>query len=247
MPLVSYPFLLLAVHQPSFPTTVSFLLAKCSLRPLVDLRITHTHFPTSVITLALVSFSVSTPNSRIMFSFKTSLVAALAVVPAMATASNAPSSVNVYFGQNGNAYLSDVCDDDSLEYITLGFVNVSPENGGGAGYPGTNFANHCWAGNYDNNGYVSDLLNDCPYLNPSVDTCQSVYKKKILLSIGGVLTEDSNYTVSTPENGVEFANFIWGAFGPYDPSWEDKPRPFDHDDVHVAVDGYDFDIEADGQ
>lgn len=175
-------------------------------------------------------------------------MAALAVVPAFATHTHKASSVNVYFGQHGNETLSDVCDDPALEYITLAFVNVSPENGGGAGFPGTNFANHCWAGNYENNGYVSDLLSDCPYLNPSVAICQSEFKKKILLSIGGELTETSNYTVSTPENGVEFANFIWGAFGPYDESWEGKPRPFDYDGVHVAVDGYDFDIESfDGQ
>lgn len=176
------------------------------------------------------------------------MVAALAVVPALASAGNRASSVNVYFGQNGYDNLTDVCEDSSLEYITLGFVNVSPENGGGAGYPGTNFAAHCWAGNYDNNGYVSDLLSDCPYLNPGVDICQSVHNKKILLSIGGVLTQTSNYTISSAENGVEFANFIWGAFGPYDASWEGKPRPFDNDGVHVAVDGYDFDLESpDGQ
>lgn len=178
-----------------------------------------------------------------MYFRETFLVAASAVMSALATAS-LPSSVNVYFGQNGNANISDVCADPSLQYITLAFVNVSPENGGGSGYPGSNFANHCWAGNYDNNGDVSDFLDDCPYLNPGVDICQSTYGKKILLSIGGEFTETSNYSVSTAENGYAFADFIWGAFGPYDESWEGQPRPFDYDGVHVAVDGYDFDIES---
>lgn len=66
------------------------------------------------------------------------LVTAVAAVPALATA----STVNVYFGQNGNANLSDVCADPSFEFITLGFINTSPENGGPSGYPGDNFAAH---------------------------------------------------------------------------------------------------------
>ncbi|KAJ4408645.1 Chitinase 2 [Gnomoniopsis sp. IMI 355080] len=176
-----------------------------------------------------------------MFSRADFLVASLAIVPALATG----SSVNVYFGQNGQADIGDVCADPSFEYITLGFIDVSPENGGLSGLPGSNFAGHCWAGDYDNNGYASGLLNDCPYLTPGIEVCQSQYGKKVLLSIGGVFTETSNYSISSYENGVEFANFIWGAFGPYDESWGEQPRPFDYNGVHVAVDGYDFDIESD--
>lgn len=44
------PSFLLFIVQPSYPTTVGFLLAKASLRPLVDPRITHTLSSTSVIT-----------------------------------------------------------------------------------------------------------------------------------------------------------------------------------------------------
>lgn len=177
---------------------------------------------------------------------ESSLAAALAVVPAFATTIG--SSVNVYFGQNGNADIADVCTDTSFDYITLAFINVSPENGGSSGLPGSNFAGHCWAGNYDNNGFVSNLLNDCPYLTPGIEVCQTLFGKKVLLSIGGEFTEVSNYSVSSYENGVEFANFIWGAYGPYDESWGAQPRPFDYGDLHVAVDGYDFDIEsADGK
>ncbi|CAN8100497.1 unnamed protein product [Discula destructiva] len=172
-----------------------------------------------------------------------SLLAALAVVPAWAAGSTA-SSVNAYFGQNGFANISDVCKDDSLEYLTLAFIDVSPENGGAAGYPGSNFAGHCWAGNYNNNGAVSDLLSDCPYLTPGIDVCQSQYGKKILLSFGGDFSKTSNYSISTSQSGVEFADFIWGAFGPYTEAWEGKPRPFDYNGMHVAVDGYDFDIES---
>lgn len=168
------------------------------------------------------------------------LVAALAAVPALATG----SSVNVYFGQHGEADIGTVCADPSFEYISLAFIDVSPENGGASGLPGSNFAGHCWAGDYENNGVVSGLLNDCPYLTPGIEVCQTQYGKKVLLSIGGVFTEASNYSISSYENGVEFATFIWGAYGPYDESWGLQPRPFDYDNVHVAVDGYDFDIES---
>lgn len=168
-------------------------------------------------------------------------MAAFAAVPALATA----STVNVYFGQNENANLSDICADSSFEYITLGFVNVSPENGGASGYPGDNFANHCWAGYYTNNGVESKLLNDCPYLVPGIELCQQKYGKKVLLSVGGY-TDTGSYSISSYHNGVEFAEFLWGAFGPYEESWADQPRPFDSEDTHVAVDGYDFDIEWTG-
>lgn len=175
-----------------------------------------------------------------MYFREASLAAALAAVPALAIG----SSVNVYFGQNGDADIGAVCADPSFEYITLAFINISPENGGSSGLPGSNFAAHCWAGNYENHGFVSDLLDDCPYLTPGIDHCQTQYGKKVLLSIGGEFTAASNYSISSYENGVAFANFIWGAYGPYDDSWGTQPRPFDYDDVHVAVDGYDFDIES---
>lgn len=167
------------------------------------------------------------------------VVAAFAAVPALATAA---STVNVYFGQNGATNLTEVCADPSFEYITLGFINTSPENAGLSGYPGDNFAGHCWAGYYSNNGIESELLNDCPYLVPGIEICQKEYGKKILLSVGGY-TETGSYSISSYQNGVEFAEFIWGAFGPYNETWGDQPRPFDSADSHIAVDGYDFDIE----
>lgn len=173
------------------------------------------------------------------------VVAAAAVVPALGTGSSAASSVNVYFGQNGNTNLSDVCADPSFEYITLGFINTSPENAGSSGYPGSNFAGHCWAGYYSKDGTVSELLDDCPYLVPGIEICQKEYGKKVLLSIGGY-TADGSYTVSSYQKGVEFAEFIWGAFGPYEETWGDQPRPFDSANSHIAVDGYDFDIEWTG-
>lgn len=53
----------------------------------------------------------------------------------------------------------------------------------------------------------------------------------------------SNYEVTTDDNGNDFAEFLYSAFGPYDETW-DGPRPFDTVDGPAAVDGFDFDIEA---
>lgn len=167
---------------------------------------------------------------------------ALATVSATTTGSN----VNVYWGQNGGDNLTTICQNDpTFDYITLGFVNVSPENGGASGYPGDNFAAHCWASWYTNNGAQSQLLSECPYLTPAISICQRL-GKKVLLSIGGVYGTDSNYTISNYDNGADFASFVWNAFGPYNEDWvaNGGPRPFDNGDIHNAVDGYDFDLES---
>lgn len=166
-------------------------------------------------------------------------VAALAAAPVLATS----SSVNVYWGQQGNGDLATACQDSSVDYITLGFVNVSPENGGPSGYPGSNFGAHCWAEWYSAGGYTSKLLSTCPSLTPGIAVCQGL-GKKVLLSIGGEYTDASNYTVSSAKNGADFAEFIYGAFGPYTEAWAGKPRPFDDGDNHNAVDGFDFDLES---
>ncbi|EPE08108.1 glycoside hydrolase family 18 protein [Ophiostoma piceae UAMH 11346] len=162
---------------------------------------------------------------------KTLLAAATASVVAAKS-----GQVNVYYGQQGSDELATVCE-SGVDYVTLAFVNVSPENGGASGYAGDNFANHCWAGYYDD----SVLLKDCPPITNGWQTCKD-NGVKLILSIGGVFSSGSNYTVSTDANAVDFANFLWGSFGPYDPTY-DGPRPFDVDGVHNSVDGFDFDIE----
>lgn len=175
--------------------------------------------------------------------FRQSFVAAAIVAaPTLVSA----SSVNVYWGQNGDGDLATACEDPSIDYITLGFVNISPENGGVTGYPGTNFGAHCWAEWYEADGSASNLLSECPHLTPGIAVCQQL-GKKVLISIGGVYDViGDNYRVSSWDNGVEFAKFMWGAFGPIDSAWVEagKPRPFDDGTTSNAVDGYDFDIES---
>lgn len=69
-------------------------------------------------------------------------LAALAVSPALAS----QYGVNVYWGQKTEASLSSVCTSDGFEYITLAFLNNSPEQDpSGLNYPGSNFAGNCGA------------------------------------------------------------------------------------------------------
>ncbi|KAM0356169.1 hypothetical protein ACHAPU_000564 [Fusarium lateritium] len=146
--------------------------------------------------------------------------------------------LNGYWGQLGSDPLKAYCDSQP-EYVTLSFVNQAPENSE-TGYPGTNFAGHCAAGTYEG----SNLLTECYGIMEGIPYCQE-RGVKILLSIGGVYNEQgSNYKVTTKDNGVDFANFLHSAFGPFDPNW-DGPRPFDSNGNHPAVDGFDFDIEHD--
>jgi len=176
---------------------------------------------------------------------QTLTVAALAVAPALAT-----PAVNVYWGQRGTSRLRTYCETSSFEYVTVGFINKSPEQDPSkSGYPGIDFAVHCDADKYTGtNGQSSNLLSQCTKIAADVRYCQKK-GKKVLLSIGGQFGPNSDYTISSAPKGEEFANFVWGAFGPYKASWGKKPRPFDDNyradegEEHFAFDGFDFDIE----
>lgn len=178
---------------------------------------------------------------------RTFTLAALTVASALAT-----PAVNVYWGQSGGAddRLSTYCD-GSMEYVTVGFINNSPENDpSGLGYPGSDFGVHCQASKYqDADGVDSKLLNKCGQIAADVRYCQKK-GKKVLLSIGGEWNPPkSDYTISSGPDGEAFADFVWGAFGPYNDNWEGKPRPFDDNygaepgEEHFVFDGFDFDIE----
>ncbi|KAK4237836.1 putative glycoside hydrolase, partial [Achaetomium macrosporum] len=180
---------------------------------------------------------------------KTLAIAALAAAPAVAT-----PAVNVYWGSGPTSdRLRDYCDSTGFEYVTLGFVNSSPEQDpSGQRYAGTDFAAHCVAAKYQNpdTGVNSKLLSQCGLISADIRYCQSK-GKKVLLSIGGQWNPPkADYAISSPPEGEYFADFIWGAFGPYTSAWKDKPRPFDdfyegeeEGQEHFVFDGFDFDIE----
>lgn len=165
-------------------------------------------------------------------------LAALAVVPVLAE-----PAVNVYWGQAGNVSLGAYCESGGFDYITIGFINNSPEQDqSGLDYPGTNFGGHCAAEVYEKDGNKSQLLRSCDAIAEDIPKCQAS-GKKVLLSIGGAWINGTNYTVSSPQKGEEFADFLWHAFGPPDPTYVGA-RPFDvAGDNQIIVDGFDFDIE----
>jgi hypothetical protein len=86
-----------------------------------------------------------------------------------------------------------------------------------------NFGNQCWNGNYTGPGYngVNNPANNflyrqCPQLQEDIYYCQTQTKKKILLSLGG---EGGNYQLNGKADGEYLADFLWGAYGPYNASW----------------------------
>ncbi|RYO85571.1 hypothetical protein DL766_005868 [Monosporascus sp. MC13-8B] len=176
-----------------------------------------------------------------MYSKTTLVLAALSAVPALATFQK-DYKLNTYWGQNGvGDTLAEYCASDNIDYVTLAFVNKSPEHANG--YPGTNFAAHCAAGVYYNNGKKTELLKDCSFIKEDIKTCQAL-GKKVLLSIGGEYSSANDYSISSIAKGREFADFMFNAFGPFQEGYT-GPRPFDRSETdHVCLDGFDFDIET---
>ncbi|OCK74052.1 glycoside hydrolase family 18 protein, partial [Lepidopterella palustris CBS 459.81] len=157
---------------------------------------------------------------------------------------NANSNVAMYWGQGSNQIpLLQLCQNPSVDVVILGFVNSFPTFIGD--YPGDNFANACGDAVYSRpGGAATGLHSSCPSIGPAITSCQQIYGKKVLLSIGGSYPTD--YTLATTALAQYFAEFLWGAFGPEGPSapqsWIDagSPRPFGS----AVVDGFDFDIES---
>lgn len=159
------------------------------------------------------------------------------------------AKIAVYYGQGaGQAELDTFCGESSYDIIPIGFVN-----GFGNGYtwyeaeqkfkynygwPSANFGNMCGSANYKlPNGTETNMFTSCGVLAANIDTCKKK-GKKILLSIGGA-NDRSPYQLGSEKEGRDFADQIWGMFGPKQAGWGDKPRPFGD----VVVDGFDLDLE----
>src|SRR5271166_5787235 len=119
-------------------------------------------------------------------------------------------------GQQGLAHF---CSQTTVDIIPLAFVNIFPAQGNG--FPGTNFGNQCWGPPYvyagpGDNPSLNQLQSECPQVGADIPVCQSTYGKKIILSLGG---GTDGYQLSGTANGVAFADFLWGAFGPQTQLW----------------------------
>jgi chitinase len=123
--------------------------------------------------------------------------------------------------------------------VVLAFLNQFPD-ASPDGIPGTNFGNACGGPTFVTpNGQATDFLTYCPFIGSDIDYCRSK-GKIVLLSLGGAGGNAAQY-VANDTTGVNFANFLVGAFGPPSatPDWT-GPRPFGSS----YVDGYDFDVES---
>ncbi|BAT89464.1 hypothetical protein LR48_Vigan08g025300 [Vigna angularis] len=146
----------------------------------------------------------------------------LALITLLLTLSTLSSSradnggIAVYWGQNLNeGELTTACDTGNYEIVLLAFLTQF-----GAGRtPAWNFAGHC-----DNGAWKH-----CTELESEIKYCQGK-GIKVLLSIGG---DSPNYSLSSPEDAKEVANYIYTNFlsGNYGPVGS------------VTLDGVDFDIE----
>lgn len=114
-------------------------------------------------------------------------------------------------------------------------MNVFPDQEGANGYPGTDFGNACGGYYKSPEDKETRFLQSCPLIAKDIEYCQSK-GKKILLSLGGA---SPSVFIASESSAVEFADFLWGAFGPGKQTWN-GPRPFGY----VSVDGFDFDIES---
>ncbi|GAB0135585.1 hypothetical protein EsDP_00003918 [Epichloe bromicola] len=142
-------------------------------------------------------------------------------------------SLNAYWGQREGHRLRDVCD-AGVQYATVAFVTKSPEQANG--YPATNFGANCGGPtSLNKDGEPTEFLANCHLIEEDIPYCQAK-GVKVLLSIGG--GENTNYKVSDSTKGIEFADFLYKAFGPREESWK-GPRPFGN----ATVDGFDLDLE----
>ncbi|KAL9298056.1 hypothetical protein ACSQ67_023952 [Phaseolus vulgaris] len=127
--------------------------------------------------------------------------------------------IAVYWGQDGReGDLVTACNSGKYKIVLLAFLNKF-----GAGRtPAWNFAGHC-----DNGAWKK-----CTELEPEIKQCQAK-GIRVLLSIGGA-PDYSSYSLSSPEDAKEVANYLYENFlsGQYGPLGS------------VALDGIDFDIEV---
>lgn len=132
------------------------------------------------------------------------------------------------------------CREPAIDVIVLSFVHLFPQQANGL--PGTNFGNQCGGAVYPGPGPdpARDALQaNCPRLVPQIEQCQRIFRKKILLSLGGGV---AGYQLTGADAGRAFADQLWAIFGPR-PDGSTLPRPFDGESRVADLDGFDLDIE----
>ncbi|CAG8978340.1 hypothetical protein HYALB_00005926 [Hymenoscyphus albidus] len=93
---------------------------------------------------------------------------------------------------------------------------------------------------------ADQLYTQCPTVQEDIPYCQAK-GKKIVLSLGGAARD---YQLTGKDAGIEFADFLLGAYGPLTDAWKASNgiRPLDRGYSNttsdtIDIDGFDFDIE----
>ncbi|KAI7228724.1 hypothetical protein KC330_g7779 [Hortaea werneckii] len=152
---------------------------------------------------------------------------------------NSVDNVVTYWGQNSYGQgsgelaqqrLATYCANADIDVIPMAFLYQITTGIGGE--PVVNLANQqnsCTL--YSGTG----LLN-CPEIAKDIVTCQSKYKKTILLSVGGATYTEGGF--SSPDIAKQAAEKVWATFGPKQD--ESTLRPFGP----AVIDGFDLDFET---
>ncbi|XP_021890539.1 hevamine-A-like [Carica papaya] len=146
-----------------------------------------------------------------------SIFAALATLLILAKGSHA-GGIAIYWGQNGNeGTLAETCATGNYQYVNLAFLATF----GNGQKPMINLAGHC-----------DPYSNGCTKLSSEIESCQK-QGVKVLLSLGGAA---GSYSLSSPEDARDVANYIWNNFL----GGKSSSRPLGA----AVLDGIDFDIEG---
>lgn len=152
-----------------------------------------------------------------------------------------PSNVAVYYGQTDQTSavpLSELCSDSSIDIVVLAFLNnfYTPYPTGP--YPTLNMGPNCWAASSAQVSAGATGLLDCVSdgFAELVQSCQNIYGKKVLLSLGGAIGySDTRIPDDAAANAL--ADTIWDLF--LGGSGLESIRPFGD----VVLDGIDIDNE----
>ncbi|KAK4868681.1 hypothetical protein LT330_006883 [Penicillium expansum] len=150
------------------------------------------------------------------------------------------SNIVVYWGQNSfngkgdeaQQPLAYYCDNDDIDVIPMAF-NMMVNGPGGA--PEIDFS----ITSKDCDVFEGTQLKNCPSIGKDIATCQKK-NKTILLSIGGATYSEGGF--KSEEDAKDGAKLMWETFGPKQEGSK-ALRPFGD----VALDGFDFDFEANVQ
>ncbi|ORX86717.1 glycoside hydrolase [Basidiobolus meristosporus CBS 931.73] len=147
------------------------------------------------------------------------------------------SNLVTYWGQNTMGILNptdkskwekplrDYCNDNTLDVINIGFMNVF--NGDAGNLPQINLSCHCGGTHFPGTTLLS-----CPDVGEDIKYCQSK-GKKVTMSLGGAA---GSYGLDNDADGERFAKTVWDTLL----GGSSNTRPFGS----TILDGIDLDIEA---